>query len=77
MGKCTIGAIYNKSTNELVHKEFYNKPIKEVVDVVGEPLKIIFEDDLTLLFKEVVNHDQTDYGFWVETIYKNWRFDWI
>lgn len=77
MERFIIGAILNKKTDDLVCKHYYNRPIKEIIDIIGQPLQIQYEDGSFFTHEKVIDHYQTDYGFWVETTSKNWRFDWL
>ena len=70
-----ISKIINKHTNQEVCKQYINKLVREIVDNIGEELKVIYEGGSFFTHEIVVSHDQDDYGFWIETTNKLWRID--
>ena len=70
-----IGKIINKATNQEVCQRYINKPIREIIDDIGKELKVIYEDGSFFTHEAIINHQQDDYGFWIETTNKLWRFD--
>ena len=70
-----IGKVINKKTNQEVCQRYINKPIREIRDIIGEDLKVTYEDGSFFTHETVVSHEQDDYGFWIETTFKMWRID--
>lgn len=70
-----IGKIINKHTNQEVCKQYINKPVKEIVDNLGKQLKIVYESGSFFIHEIVISRVKDDYGFWIETTNKLWRFE--
>jgi hypothetical protein len=70
-----IGRIINKYTDRDVCPQYTFKPVREFIDDIGKELKVTYEDGSFFTHEIVVSHDQDDYGFWIETTNKLWRFD--
>lgn len=76
--RCVIVAVYNNKTNMMVNPEYYNRPVKEVVCNLNEPLKVFFEKGGFFVHQVVKKEPaEDDRGFWIETSTKIWRFDYI
>ena len=75
---CKIGKIYNKNTKSDVCSQYKGKEIENVICNVGECLKVNYASGSGFTHYEIVlDVDETDYGFWVETTRKMWRFDYV
>lgn len=70
-----IGKIMNKTTQQEVCQQYINKPIREILDDIGKELKVTYEDGSFFTHEIVIEHEQDDYGFWIETTNKLWRID--
>lgn len=70
-----IGKIINKTTQQEVCQRYINKPIREIVDDIGKDLKVTYEDGSFFTHEKVIECNQDDYGFWIETTNKLWRID--
>ena len=76
--KCIITSIHLKGDKQLVNKDVYNVPISKLGCEVGKPFKIFFEKGCFMVHQVVkAEPKEDDYGFWVETTTKLWRFDYI
>lgn len=70
-----IGRIVNKQTNREVCQNYINKELRDFEAATGEKLKIIYADGSFFAHEKVLECDQDDHGFWIETINKWWRID--
>lgn len=71
-----IGKIINKHTNQDVLHDYLNKELIDFKGNIGEDLKIIYSNGHSFFTHEkVIECDQDDYGFWIETTNKLWRID--
>lgn len=76
--RCVISAIHPKNEKRLIDEEDYNIPIKKICCKVGQPFKIFWENGGNMIHQVVTKApDEDDYGFWIETTSKMWRFDYI
>ena len=76
--KCTITGIHPIGEKKLIDKDIYNEPIIKLGCEIGKPFKIFFERGGFMVHQVVTaNIEEDDYGFWVETTTKLWRFDYI
>lgn len=70
-----IGKIVNKQTNQDVCQNYLNKELRDFEANIGEDLKIIYANGSFFTHEKVLECDQDDYGFWIETTNKLWRID--
>lgn len=70
-----IRKVINKNTNQEVCQQYINKPVREFIDNIDEELKVVYEDGSFFTHEKVLEHEQDDYGFWIETTKKLWRID--
>jgi len=70
-----IGKIVNKQTNQDVCQNYLNKELRDFEANIGEDLKIIYTNGSFFTHEKVLECDQDDYGFWIETTNKLWRID--
>ena len=78
MSKLSLYMILNKQTKEEVCKQYSKKLISNDINdfKIGEPLKIKYLDGSSFTHEDVVDIEEDDYGFWIETIKKLWRFNY-
>lgn len=76
MDKLLLHSIYNRNTNEEVLKEKSNRICFLSFENNFTEMIIEYEEGGTLkYFEKVEDVEQTDYGVWVTTTNKLWRFD--
>lgn len=76
MDRLLLHSIYNRDTNEEVLKEKSNRVCMLGFENDFTEMIIKFEKGGTLKhFEKVENVEETDYGVWVITTNKLWRFD--
>lgn len=76
--KCVISGVHPKGEKKLVDREDYHVPIVKLGCEVGKPFKIFWERGGFMVHQVVMKPpEEDDYGFWVETATKVWRFDYI
>lgn len=75
VSKLLLHSLYNKNTRQEVCNYYANRVCKEVHMEIGEPLKIKYETGSGFTHEKVFDIEENDYGFWVETTRKMWRFD--
>ena len=76
MDKLLLHSIYNRNTNEEVLKEKSNRICFLSFENNFTEMIIEYEEGRTLkYFEKVEDVEQTDYGVWVTTTNKLWRFD--
>lgn len=78
MSKIFLDTVLNKVTNEEVCKQYSGKFILNTINdfKVGEPLKIKYIGGLSFSHEDIVDIEENDYGFWIETTKKLWKFDY-
>lgn len=74
--KLYISKVMNKNTKQEVVPQYTNKLIKKYVLNIGNPLRVRFVDGCSFTHEVVLSTSEDDYGFWIETTNKFWRFDW-
>lgn len=78
MYKLLLHSIYNRNTNEEVLKEKSNRVCILSFENDFTEMIIKFENGGTLRhFEKVEDVEHTNYGVWVTTTNKLWRFDYI
>ena len=70
-----IGKVINKNTYQEVCQRYINKPVRDIDARVDYELKITYEDGSFFTHEKVIECNQDDYGFWIETTNKLWRID--
>lgn len=70
-----ISKIININTTEEVCKHYTHRPIKKYLFIIGEPLRIQYEDGCWFSHEIVENVVSDEYGKLVATTRKLWRFD--
>lgn len=76
MDKLLLHSIYNRNTNEEVLKEKSNRICFLSFENNFTEMIIEYEEGGTLkYFEKVEDVEQTEYGVWVTTTNKLWRFD--
>ena len=76
--KCVITGVHPKDEKKLVDKDDYHIPIVKLGCEVGKPFKIFWERGGFMTHQVVMKPpEEDDYGFWIETTTKMWRFDYI
>lgn len=73
--KLLLHSIYNKNTEQRVCDYYTNRIVTHFVAEIGEDLKVIYEGGSFFTHEQVVDVEENDYGFWIETTRKKWRFD--
>lgn len=76
-GKYKIGCILNKKTKQSVCSHYTNKLINKVICDIGKELIVFYVSDGHFSHEKVINVLEDDYGFWIETTNKEWRFDHV
>lgn len=76
--RCIITAVHPIGEKRLVDKDNYNIPITKLGCEVGKPFKVYYERGGFFIHQVVTDPpEEDDYGFWVKTTTKIWRFDYI
>ena len=76
MKKEILDKVINKATKKEVCDSYSGKYVAEVSCIVGEPLKIKFEDGSSITHENIIDLAENDYGYWIETTKKLWKFDY-
>lgn len=78
-GKCVLALVKDKITKKETHKEYANMRIGTVHCTTGKPLSIYWKNNWGNLYVDecVIDIDENEYGFWIETTNKLWRFDYV
>lgn len=76
MRKEILDKVLNKKTYKEVCKEYSGQYIKDVSFEEGKPLQIHFENGTTIQHETIIEFSEDDYGYWIETTNKLWKFDY-
>lgn len=71
-----LDKIYNKIDSSEIDKEYCKKALHEVNVIIGNYLILEFLDGGIVIDEPVISIDEDDYGFWVETENKLFKFDY-
>lgn len=70
-----VGAIFYNQTKQTCDEYMIQKQFEILELEINEPMVIRFVDGYTFTTSTVVDIDETDYGIWVMTTDKTYRFD--
>lgn len=78
MQKLSLDMILNKNTKEEICKQYSKKLVSNDINdfKIGEPLKIKYLAGSSFTHEDIVDIEEDDYGFWIETTKKLWRFNY-
>ena len=77
MRKFVLAFIEEKSTGENITNILPKKIIKDIIAGEDQNLGLIYEEgNASYLYDKVIDIEETDYGLWVETESRLYRFDY-
>lgn len=71
-----LDKIIDKETNQEICVKYSSKYASSVSLDIGHPLKIRFEDGSIITHETILDVLEDDYGYWIETTKKLWKFDY-
>lgn len=71
-----LDKVLDKETTQEIRFQHSGKYADSVSFDIGQPLRIRFEDGSILTHETIIDVLEDDYGYWIETTKKLWKFDY-